>query len=169
MEHSISSIGGFCVGSSFIVEHQRLSGLGYCFSASLPPLLAQAAITALDTFEKDPKMFDHLQEICSHVQSKFSTFTKLTLRGDILSPLKHLYLRQEMSTYEEEREVLEKISEECIKRGVAIVKAEYLDKIEKFCPRASIRIAVNRLLTPDDINSAFDTIEQVSKTVLTPN
>lgn len=167
LEHSISSIGGFCVGSSFIVEHQRLSGLGYCFSASLPPLLAQAAITALDAFEKDPKMFDHLQETCSRVQEKFSTFTHLNLRGDILSPLKHLYLRQELSTYEKEQEMLEKISEECINRGVAIVKAEYLNKIEKFCPRASVRIAVNRLLTPEDITSAFNTIEQVSMKILT--
>ncbi|XP_063704024.1 serine palmitoyltransferase 1-like [Culicoides brevitarsis] len=166
LEHSISSIGGFCVGSSFIVEHQRLSGLGYCFSASLPPLLAQAAISALDTFEKDPQMFDQLQEKCSLVQEKFSKFTNLTLRGDILSPLKHLYLRKELSSYEEEREVLEKVSEECIKRGVAVVKAEYLDKIEKFCPRASIRIAINRLLTKDDITTAFDTIEEVSKKVL---
>lgn len=166
LEHSISSIGGFCVGSSFIVEHQRLSGLGYCFSASLPPLLAQAAISALDTFEQDPAMFDQLQETCSLVQEKFNKFTNLTLRGDILSPLKHLYLKQELSSYDEEKEMLEKISEECIKRGLAIVKAEYLDKIEKFCPRASIRIAVNRLLTKSDIASAFDTIEEVSKRVL---
>ncbi|XP_063709674.1 serine palmitoyltransferase 1-like [Culicoides brevitarsis] len=166
LEHSISSIGGFCVGSSFIVEHQRMFSLGYCFSASLPPLLAQAAISALDTFEKDPQMFDQLQEKCSLVQEKFSKFTNLTLRGDILSPLKHLYLRKELSSFEEEQEVLEKISEECIKRGVAVVKAEYLDKIEKFCPRASIRIAINRLLTKDDITTAFDTIEEVSKKVL---
>lgn len=68
LEHSISSIGGFCVGSYFIVDHQRLSGLGYCFSASLPPLLAQAAITALDAFENEPQIFDELQAACSRVQ-----------------------------------------------------------------------------------------------------
>lgn len=28
LEYAIGSIGGFCVGSHFIVEHQRLSGLG---------------------------------------------------------------------------------------------------------------------------------------------
>lgn len=66
----------------------------------------------MDAFEKDPAMFDHLQETSSHVQTKFSTFTHLKLRGDILSPIKHLYLKQELSSYEEEREVLEKISEE---------------------------------------------------------
>lgn len=68
LEHSISSIGGFCVGSSFIVEHQRLSGLGYCFSASLPPLLAQAAISALDIFEMQPNLFEELQTACQLVQ-----------------------------------------------------------------------------------------------------
>uniref|UniRef100_A0A336LRI2 Serine palmitoyltransferase 1 n=1 Tax=Culicoides sonorensis TaxID=179676 RepID=A0A336LRI2_CULSO len=166
LEHSISSIGGFCVGSSFIVEHQRLSGLGYCFSASLPPLLAQAAITALDAFENNPNMFKELQEKCSMVQEKFSSFTQLSLKGDILSPIKHLYLKEQLPSYEMECKVLEEISQECIKRGVAIVKAEYLDKIEKFCPRASIRIAINRLLTEDDISMAFKTIEEVSNRVL---
>ena len=38
--YSLASIGGFCSGEREIVDHQRLSGLGYCFSASLPPYLA---------------------------------------------------------------------------------------------------------------------------------
>ena len=42
-------MGGFCAGEREIVDHQRLSGLGYCFSASLPPLLATAALGALRT------------------------------------------------------------------------------------------------------------------------
>jgi len=33
---------------------QRLSGVGYCFSASAPPMLAQAAITALEVLENSP-------------------------------------------------------------------------------------------------------------------
>ena len=33
--NSLASIGGFCAGDREIVDHQRLSGLGYCFSASL--------------------------------------------------------------------------------------------------------------------------------------
>lgn len=37
---------GFCF--------QRLSGQGYCFSASLPPMLAAAAIEALNIMEEDP-------------------------------------------------------------------------------------------------------------------
>lgn len=37
MENALASIGGFCCGRSFVIDHQRLSGQGYCFSASLPP------------------------------------------------------------------------------------------------------------------------------------
>lgn len=57
------------MGSAFIVEHQRLSGLGYCFSASAPPLLAQAAITALDHFEKEPHMFNELNISCTKLDA----------------------------------------------------------------------------------------------------
>ena len=46
-----ASGGGFWAGDRAIVDPQRLSGLGYCFSASLPPFLATAAIGALDTLE----------------------------------------------------------------------------------------------------------------------
>ena len=38
-----------------MVDHQRLSGLGYCFSASLPPYLATAAIGALNMLESRSK------------------------------------------------------------------------------------------------------------------
>lgn len=93
MEWSMASIGGFCVGSHFIVEHQRLSGLGYCFSASLPPLLAQAAISALNRYEQEPEMFIELQETCKRLHHRFQQLSSLTLSGDVLSPVKHLYLK----------------------------------------------------------------------------
>lgn len=169
LEHSISSVGGFCVGSSFIVEHQRLSGLGYCFSASLPPLLAQAAITALDIFETQPNIFEELQTACMVVQQKFSGLTHFILRGDIVSPVKYLYLRTDASGEDEQDEILRKIVDKCIQNRLALTKSEYLKDIEKFCPKPSIRITVNRLLTEADINEAFNTLERVSKAVLSNN
>lgn len=33
LEWGVGSIGGFCVGSNFIVDHQRLSGSGECVCA----------------------------------------------------------------------------------------------------------------------------------------
>ena len=62
MNLSMGCMGGFCAGKSFIVDHQRLSGLGYCFSASLPPLLASSAIEALTIMDESPELFQHVRD-----------------------------------------------------------------------------------------------------------
>lgn len=111
LESSVESVGGFCVGSRFIVEHQRLSGLGYCFSASQPPLLTQAAITALDIFENDPKIFAQLNEVSEKVDKKFRELTRFQLGGHPISPMKHLYLKDEKTPAEAD-EMLRKISDQ---------------------------------------------------------
>lgn len=64
LENAISAYGGFCAGSTFIVDHQRLSGLGYCFSASLPSLQAATALAALDILESRPEIIDKLRTNC---------------------------------------------------------------------------------------------------------
>lgn len=111
LEASVESVGGFCVGSHFIVEHQRLSGLGYCFSASQPPLLTQAAITALDIFENDSEIFEKLNVVAEKVDKKFRDLTRLQLHGHPISPVKHLYLRDD-KTPEKIDEILRKISDQ---------------------------------------------------------
>lgn len=53
MSTALASIGGFAVADAPITSHQRLSSTGYCFSASLPPFNATAAISALQIMQKD--------------------------------------------------------------------------------------------------------------------
>lgn len=62
LDTAMASVGGFCAGKSYIIDHQRLSGLGYCFSASVPPMMAAAAIEALNVMESSSVMFTTLQE-----------------------------------------------------------------------------------------------------------
>eukprot|EP00958_Prasinococcus_capsulatus_P017294 scaffold1942_cov351-Prasinococcus_capsulatus_cf.AAC.13 len=62
LSNSLGSIGGFCCGTKKIVDHQRLNGLGYCFSASLPPFLASAAIAAIDRIVSAPVIVTELQD-----------------------------------------------------------------------------------------------------------
>ncbi|PNX58334.1 long chain base biosynthesis protein 1-like, partial [Trifolium pratense] len=40
----------------------RLSSSGYVFSASLPPYLASAAITAIDVLEENPSLLTKLKK-----------------------------------------------------------------------------------------------------------
>ena len=66
----MASVGGFCAGKSYIVDHQRLSGLGYCFSASVPPMMASAAIESLKEMEKDHHMFIQLRSNACHLREQ---------------------------------------------------------------------------------------------------
>ncbi|GAB0488822.1 hypothetical protein MMPV_000032 [Pyropia vietnamensis] len=46
---AFGTVGGMCVGSEpAVVDHQRLSGAGYCFSAAQPPFLATAVVAVAD-------------------------------------------------------------------------------------------------------------------------
>jgi serine palmitoyltransferase len=53
------------------------------------------------------------------------------------------------------------VFQKCIKNGLAVVVSEYLE-VEKFMPQPSIRIAVCRLLTDEDISFAFKVLEEIS-------
>ena len=51
---SFGSLGGLCVGTSEVIDHQRLSGAGYCFSAAAPPFVSAAALASLNFLETSP-------------------------------------------------------------------------------------------------------------------
>ena len=47
LENAFGSVGGMTVGSEEVVDHQRLSGAGYCFSASAPPFLSKVCVESV--------------------------------------------------------------------------------------------------------------------------
>ena len=62
LESSLASVGGVCVGSIEVVDHQRLSGAGYCFSASAPPFVSSAAVAGIKVLEAEPQTVAKLQK-----------------------------------------------------------------------------------------------------------
>ncbi len=81
MDMSLSTVGGFCVGSHQVVDHQRLSGAGYCFSASSPPYTSTAGIVSIDLLEKEGP------QITEKVRANAEFF-----RNKLGHPRKYLYL-----------------------------------------------------------------------------
>ncbi len=61
LDTALASVGGFCAGKQYIIDHQRLSGLGYCFSASVPPMMAAAAIESINIMEESSDKVQSLQ------------------------------------------------------------------------------------------------------------
>lgn len=51
LEHAIAAVGGFCAGRRGLVDHQRLAGSGYCYSAASPPSSASAATAVIEALD----------------------------------------------------------------------------------------------------------------------
>lgn len=160
LENSLGSIGGFACGKSYVVDHQRLSGYGYAFSASQPTLMVTAAIEALDILEHNPHLVQNLTNLCEICHHKLLTFNKLDLYGDIISPVKHLVVRNSVNSVHD-RKILQSIVEHAQASGIALVQAEYLDD-EMEMPEPSIRITLNSKIEEDELISALSIIESIS-------
>ncbi|XP_055332249.1 serine palmitoyltransferase 1-like [Paramacrobiotus metropolitanus] len=166
LEHSLGSTGGFCCGSSFIIDHQRLSGLGYCFSASLPPLLASAASAALDIVANKPEMFEQLEVVSLAMHKRLSNIPGLVLDSWDASPIKHLRLQNPNGTLEEQYETLNRIVEHVFQNSrVVILTAKYSpDELIPVTP--SIRVIVNVDLSEDEMDQAVDDLKKSCAEIL---
>ncbi|KAM7166654.1 serine palmitoyltransferase 1 isoform 1-T1 [Macrochelys suwanniensis] len=166
MENSLASIGGFCCGRSFVIDHQRLSGQGYCFSASLPPLLAAAAIEALNIMEENPDIFQILQEKCKRIHKALQRISGLIVVGESLSPALHLQLEETSGSRENDMKLLKRIVDYCMNRSIALTQARYLDKEEKCLPPPSIRVVVTVEQTEEELDKAASIIREAAQSVL---
>ncbi len=73
MSNAIGAAGGFVCGSEEVVEHQRLSGQAYVFSASMPAMLAVSAIEAINIMENEGlKLMSQFKENISVFRQNFS-------------------------------------------------------------------------------------------------
>ncbi|KAJ8007434.1 hypothetical protein DPEC_G00117460 [Dallia pectoralis] len=166
MENAVASIGGFCCGRSFVIDHQRLSGQGYCFSASLPPMLAAAAIEALNIMEEDPDIFSVLREKCEQVHKALQGTPGIKVVGESYVPALHLQLESSSGSRETDVKRLRQIVDYCLERQIALTLARYLDKEERFLPPPSIRVVVTIEQTTEDINRAASCIREAALVIL---
>ena len=147
LEYSLGSIGGFAVGSSFVVDHQRLSAQGYCFSASLPPLLAAAAIEGLNIMEENSGLlFETLMNKSKYLHQKLLNIKGYLILGDEISPVKHLRLTD--SFHKTGR--LEEIVQFAQTRDITLTIAKYLND-EHHLPKPSIRLILNVEMTNEEL------------------
>ncbi|EFN80030.1 serine palmitoyltransferase 1 [Harpegnathos saltator] len=164
LESAFGSIGGFCVGTSFVIEHQRLSGLGYCFSASLPPFLSSIAIACLDIIENNLQIFQSLKNNALAVDSGLKSISAFECPSFAESPMKHLYLKDKKD-YATEEKLLCAISNKCIENNLAVILPAYLEA-EILKPRPSIKLCVSTDLSKNDIDFALDTLKKCAEEVL---
>uniref|UniRef100_A0A8D8VS85 Serine palmitoyltransferase 1 n=1 Tax=Cacopsylla melanoneura TaxID=428564 RepID=A0A8D8VS85_9HEMI len=161
LEYAIGSVGGFCVGSSYIIEHHVLSGAGYCFSASLAPFLAVAANKSLNILKNNPSMLKKLRDNCNlmhELLSQTCMSEHFLLQGHRDTPVKYLYLQETLNkNLDSQSKTLKHISDLCIQSGFAVSCPSSLDK-EVNKPRPSIRITCNISHSQQDMNQLVDVL-----------
>lgn len=168
LECSLGSVGGFCAGTSFVVDHQRLSGQGYCFSASLPPLLSVAVETGLKLMEEDNSMFNKLRTNSKLFRKELEGIKGFTIEGVECAPIIHLRLNENYASLsrKEEEDKLDSYVDQCIDQGIALTVSRYLNSQELFLPKASIRVSINSNLTLDDIKFSTKIMKEIAYSTL---
>uniref|UniRef100_A0A2P2IBK8 Serine palmitoyltransferase 1 n=1 Tax=Hirondellea gigas TaxID=1518452 RepID=A0A2P2IBK8_9CRUS len=170
LEYAGATTGGFTAGTRFVVEHQRLSGLGYAFSASLPPMLAASAKQMLDVLEEEGSVLaPALRDRCRQMHKKLleALPAQVTVVGLEVSPIKHLNLSAVTSLSEEQQEkTLHKVVKEVEERGVAVVVASLRRSEELRPPPPSIRLGVSVKLTDQQIDTAVAALADAFRVVL---
>ncbi|KAM9972225.1 hypothetical protein ACTFIW_003584 [Dictyostelium discoideum] len=173
--NSFSSGGGFCCGSPEVVYHQRLNGVGYVFSASLPPFLACSSTKAIEMLEENPKMLEMLHsnigELYQGLNKSGALNGLLEITSLPISPVIHLSLldsKSNKSNRINDELLLQKIVDKAMDHGLLLTRAKYVSA-EKFIPKPSIRISVSSNLSSDQIKESIEIIKKCTSFVLESN
>lgn len=166
LENALGTTGGFCFGKAYVVDHQRLSGLGYCFSASTPPMLSQAAICALKLLQEHPEIVERLQSNAIKIHETMSKIPGLKLVGDAGSPVLYLQLKTTRGARERDVQLLRKLVDGAEKDGVVVSIAAYLEANEHILPPPSIRLTVNSELEEEEIQNVHRVLTKNAEAVL---
>lgn len=170
MSNALCASGGFCAGNIQVVDHQRLSGSAYCFSASIPAMLAVSASEAIKYIQERPQMLRDLAERARSFRNILlhkSLETLIELEsGDLHSPVPFFHIRinpvflknrsrdGHEFTREDEERLLQDVVDECGYQGVLVTRAKYVYDQERHCPRPSIKVCVTIGLTRKENDKA---------------
>jgi serine palmitoyltransferase len=186
LDTTLCSVGGLCVGTHEIVDHQRLSGAGYCFSAAAPPFLASAAMAALNRLDENgPALMADLNKNALRMKTALRKIKNFQVASDFLaeqvegtenndadwnSPIMYLSLIPSPDrTWEEDEALIHELCEMCVVRGVGVttlkINTEWLATLNKELVRPSLRICASTLLKVKEITYAIGVIKDCAKAI----
>ena len=181
--NAFASVCGICLGGHVAVNHQRLAGAGYVFSASLPPFLALASVGAINALEADHSLVPALRARSARVRRELRRSSHLAVVGEDDTPLIHVRLADgrasgagEAGTEAERGEgdgtatakevaALEAVTKEVAKKsGVLVSLAQH--SILAPASRPSLKLAVTLSASEDELVQAAQALVAAAKRVL---
>ncbi|KAK6918109.1 Aminotransferase, class I/classII [Dillenia turbinata] len=166
MGHALATEGGFCTGNARVIDHQRLSSSGYVFSASLPPFLATAAITAIDILEEKPELIKRLKENVAVLWAGLSSIEGLSIASDAQSPIVYLRLKKSAGSIKDDLQLLEDIADRALKEHGVLVVSSKRSILDKCRLPVGIRLFVSAGHTESDLHKTSEALKKASTAVL---
>lgn len=167
MDTSMASVGGICIGSREIVDHQRLSGAGYCFSAAGPPFLSASATESLSLMT--PHLLKSLHSNSHELYLALNKISEFRIRSKDVTPIIHLVLSESAFP---NLPALSKVSEyaiiisttmKCIELGTGISACKF-GLTSDISP--SLRICTTAQLSRQQIDQTVTNLSHAIKAVI---
>jgi len=185
--NGLNSSGGFCAGSRIVVDHQRINGTSFVFSAAVPALLAVSASEGINILRNTPSILSTLQENVRAIRAVLDRVEVVTIPSHAASPIIHIHLRSAATLSPSakppnpatpaprdapsfdiagEERLLQDIVDEALAQGVWITRARRLRGQELVEARPSIRLAVTAALSRKECERAAGVIKAAAVKVL---
>merc|ERR1711977_623076 len=171
--------GGFCAGSTDVVEHQRISAASYTFSAALPAMLATTASETLNMLQTTPEILVQCRENIKAMRAQLdprSDWVHCTSAPEnpvMLLVLKPDVVNSRRLTIEEQERVLQECVDESLANGVLITRLKSMPvgpssgKDEDWKLQPALKVCITTGLTKKEIEKAGVTIRHAITKVLT--
>ncbi|KDP45822.1 hypothetical protein JCGZ_17429 [Jatropha curcas] len=166
MGHALATEGGFCTGTARIIDHQRLSSSGYTFSASLPPYLASAAITAIDVIEDNPALVTKLKENIAVLWKGLSNIQGLSIASNPESPIVFLRLEKPKGSVKDDLKLLQEVADRALEEDNVFVVVSKRSTVDKCRLPVGIKLFVSAAHTESDLHKVCESLKRVSALVL---
>ncbi|KAG5493347.1 hypothetical protein GH5_02090 [Leishmania sp. Ghana 2012 LV757] len=168
---SMGAVGGFCAGSSSMIDHQRLAATAYVFSASLPPYITAAVSQSLAVLARDETFVANLQKHTKRMRKylREAGFNKNKIKLvdsiDDVSPVILLavepsYVQNEGLEKVESR--LQRVINALQRKKVAVVRNVFT-KEERANTVSGLRIVAKSMATEAEVTAALKEIEAAVK------
>ena len=186
--NGLNSSGGFCAGSHIVVDHQRINGTSFVFSAAVPALVAISTSESINIHRNTPSILSALQENVRAIRAVLDRVDTITIPSHAASLIIHIHLRspahssavtlkapntstpapREPPSFDiaDEERVLQDIVEEVLAQAVWITRARRLRGQELIEVRPSIRLAVTAALSRKECERASAVIKAAVTKVL---
>ncbi|KIJ43906.1 hypothetical protein M422DRAFT_30722 [Sphaerobolus stellatus SS14] len=92
LANAFCAAGGFCAGSIHVVNHQRINGTSFVFSASMPASLAVSSSEAIQILTNNPTHLTTLHENVRLIRSILEKVDGIHIPSHAASPLIHIQL-----------------------------------------------------------------------------